>query len=87
MSILLVNGLKAVEELKKLFGTEDLIPYALRWILMHDAVSAVIPGASRAEQLRSNVRAAEQEALTTEQMEGVAAIYDKYIRASVHSNW
>lgn len=80
-------GLKAVEELKKLFGKEDLVPYALRWILMHDAVSAVIPGASRAEQLRSNVRAAEQEDLTAEQMQGVAAIYDKYIRASVHSNW
>lgn len=80
-------GLQAVAELKKLFGTEDLIPYALRWILMNDAVTAVIPGASRAEQVLSNVRAAEQAPLTAEQMEGVKAIYDRYIRASVHSNW
>lgn len=80
-------GLKAVEELKKLFHTENLIPYALRWILMHDAVSAVIPGASKREQVLSNVRAAELPALTQEQMEGVSGIYDQYIRDSVHKNW
>lgn len=80
-------GLQAVAELKKLFGTDDLIPYALRWILMHDAVTAVIPGASRAEQVLSNVRAAEQAPLTEAQMKGVQAIYDRYIRPSVHPNW
>lgn len=80
-------GLKAVEELKKLFGTEDLIPYALRWILMHDAVSAVIPGASKREQVLANVKAAELPSLTPEQMAGVRTVYDRYIRPSVHGNW
>ena len=80
-------GLKAVEELKKLFHTEDLIPYALRWILMHDAVSAVIPGASKQEQVLSNVRAARMPSLTQEQMDGVSAIYDRYMKESVHENW
>ena len=79
--------LRAVAELKKLFGTEDLIPYALRWILMQEAMSAVIPGASRPEQVRANVKAAQLPALSPEQMEGVRAIYDRYIRASVHPNW
>lgn len=81
------QGLRAVAELKKLFGTEDLIPYALRWILMQEAVSAVIPGASRPEQVRANVKAAQLPALSPEQMEGVRAIYDRYIRASVHPHW
>ncbi len=81
------QGLRAVAELKKLFDTEDLIPYALRWILMQEAVSAVIPGASRPEQVRANVKAAQLPALSPEQMEGVRAIYDRYIRASVHPNW
>ena len=81
------QGLQAVAELKKLFGTEDLATYALRWILMHDAVSAVIPGASRAEQLLENIQAAELAPLTEAQMQGAAAIYDRYIRPSVHSNW
>lgn len=80
-------GLQAVAELKKLFHTEDLVPYALRWILMNDAVSAVIPGASKREQVLSNVKAAELPPLTAEQMNGVTAIYDRYIRASVHPNW
>ncbi|MCR4821651.1 MAG: aldo/keto reductase [Treponema sp.] len=81
------TGLKAVAELKKLFDTEDLIPYALKWILMHNEVSVVIPGASKASQVSSNVRAADFSPLTKEQMDGVKAIYDKYIRQSVHENW
>lgn len=80
-------GLQAVEELKKLFGTDDLIPYALRWILMHDAVSCVIPGASKTIQVASNMRAADMPALTDKQMQGVKDIYDKYLRNSVHPNW
>ncbi|WP_409967574.1 aldo/keto reductase [Bengtsoniella intestinalis] len=80
-------GLQAVAELKNLFGTEDLIPYALRWILMHDAISVVIPGASKAEQVLSNVRAAQLPALTPEQMAGVEAVYNQYLRAEIHPQW
>lgn len=80
-------GLQAVAELKKLFHTDNLAPYALRWVLMNDAVSVVIPGASKASQLVSNIEAAQLPPLTQEQMDGVQAIYDKYIRASVHNNW
>lgn len=80
-------GLKAVAELKELFHTDNLSPYALRWVLMNDAVSVVIPGASKASQLVSNIQAAQLPPLTQEQMDGVQAIYDKYIRASVHNNW
>ena len=81
------TGLKAVEELKEIFKTEDLIPYALKWILMHEEVSVVIPGASRTAQVASNVRAAQTKDLTAEQLEGVKRTYDKYIRASVHNCW
>ncbi len=80
-------GIDAAEELKKLFGTEDLIPYALRYILMNPAVSVVIPGASKVGQVYSNVRAAESPALTDEQMAGVKAIYDKYLKAEIHPQW
>lgn len=80
-------GLQAVAELKELFHTDNLAPYALRWVLMNDVVSVVIPGASKASQLVSNIEAAQLPPLTQEQMDGVQAIYDKYIRASVHNNW
>ncbi|MBR1470554.1 MAG: aldo/keto reductase [Lachnospiraceae bacterium] len=80
-------GLKSVEELKAVFGTEDLAPYAIRWILMHPEVSVVIPGASKARQLKENVRAAELPALTDAQMQAVKEIYDRNLREVIHPQW
>lgn len=81
-------GLAAAEALKKLFNTDDLVPYALRWILMHPEVSVVIPGASRVGQVHSNLQALDQvTSLTGEQMEGVQQIYDRYLRKEIHSQW
>ncbi len=80
-------GIRAVNELKKLFNTENLAPIALRWILMFDAVSTVIPGASRAEQVRLNAAASKLPPLTTKEMKDVQFIYNKYIRSSVHHLW
>ncbi|MDD0824326.1 aldo/keto reductase [Mannheimia sp. AT1] len=80
-------GLQAVEELKALFGTEDLIPYALRWVLMHDAVSTVIPGASKVSQVVSNAAVDTFPELTQAQMQKVEEIYNRLIRPSVHHLW
>lgn len=80
-------GLKAVEALKKLFNTENLVPFALRWILMFDAVSTIIPGASRPEQVIDNVQASMLPPLTQKQMEEVENIYNTYIKNPVHYMW
>ena len=80
-------GLKAVDALKKLFKTDDLAPIALRYILMFDAVSTVIPGASKPEQVFKNVRATNLKPLTDQEMAGVQAIYDTYIKKTVHHLW
>ena len=80
-------GLQAVEELKKEFGTEDLAAIAIRWVLMHPEVSVVIPGASRAEQVRNNVKAAELAPLTEEQMQAVKDIYDRFLKEIIHPQW
>jgi aryl-alcohol dehydrogenase-like predicted oxidoreductase len=80
-------GLKAVEALKKLFNTENLVPFALRWILMFDAVSTIIPGASRPEQVIDNVHASMLPPLTQKQMEEVENIYNIYIKNPVHYLW
>jgi aryl-alcohol dehydrogenase-like predicted oxidoreductase len=82
------TGLKAAEELKALFPEEHtLAQWALRWILMFPEVSCVIPGASRPEQMKQNVKAAELPPLTEEQMADVKKIYDEYIRNPVHHLW
>ncbi|WP_187260893.1 aldo/keto reductase [Pontibacter beigongshangensis] len=81
-------GLEAVEELKKLFpGQEPLAAWALRWVLMFPEVSTVIPGASRPEQVSSNLKAAQLPALSPEQMQGVQQVYDKYIKPAVYNQW
>ena len=80
-------GLEAAEQLKALFGTQDLAPIAIRWVLMHPEVSVVIPGASRASQVTANVRAAELPPLTQAQMDAVKEIYDRNLRAVIHPQW
>lgn len=81
-------GLRAVEELKRLFPEdESLAPWAIRWVLMFDAVSCVIPGASRVAHVESNARASDLPPLTDEQMAGVKIVYEKYIKEHVHQLW
>lgn len=82
------QGLKAVEELKNIKPENaTMVQFALKWILMEDAVSCAIPGAKNPEQVVQNTRASDLPALTEEQMKAVKAIYDKYIRESVHLLW
>ncbi len=82
------TGLKAVDELKALFpANSDLAAWALRWTLMFPEVSTVIPGASRVEQVLSNLAAANVRPLTKEEMDGVTTIYNKYVKPSVHHLW
>jgi aryl-alcohol dehydrogenase-like predicted oxidoreductase len=82
------TGLTAVEELKALIPENaTMAQFALRWILMFDAVSCVIPGAKRPSQAEDNVHAAELPALSTDTMAKVRDIYDRYIRAQVHHRW
>ncbi|MEP0712650.1 MAG: aldo/keto reductase, partial [Algoriphagus sp.] len=84
----LEKAFPAVEELRELFkGDGSLAALALRWILMHEEVSVVIPGASKSSQLEANVTAGQLPALTDEQMLGVKQIYDTYIREEVHGLW
>lgn len=81
------RGLEAVEALKKVFHTDNLTAIALRWILMFDAVSTVIPGASKPEYVYDNVNATLLPPLTKEQMKAVEDIYNTYIKDPVHYIW
>lgn len=81
-------GLQAVEELKAICPPNmSLVQFALRWILMFDAVTCAIPGAKHPAQAQENFSAADLPALSDETMGRVRAIYDHYIRAQVHQRW
>jgi aryl-alcohol dehydrogenase-like predicted oxidoreductase len=82
------TGLQAVEELRALIPDGWTMPqFALRWILMHDAVTCTIPGAKNPAQAEDNVRAADQPSLSPEAMEKIRKLYDSKIRNLVHNYW
>jgi aryl-alcohol dehydrogenase-like predicted oxidoreductase len=80
--------LEAVEALRQLVPENaSLAQLALRWILMFDAVTTVIPGAKNRQQAGQNAAAANVPALTEAQMAAVRQVYDTYIRRHVHDRW
>lgn len=82
------TGLAAVEDLRRLVtGDITMAQFALRWILMADEVTCVIPGAKNARQAAENTRAADISRLSPETMTAVRAIYDARIRPLVHDRW
>jgi len=81
-------GLEAVDELRALVPAGvSMAQWALRWILMHDAVTCAIPGAKRPEQVDDNAAAADLPPLSDVAMAKVREIYARKIRALVHQRW
>lgn len=81
-------GLEATNELKKLVPSgQTLAEFALKWILMNDAVSCVIPGAKHASQVDENMKAADLGPLSPELLVAAREIYDRRIAPIVHQRW
>ena len=82
------TGLEAVEELKALVPQgATLAQLALRWILMFDGVSTVIPGGKSPSQVEDNCAASQLSALSDRDMARVRSIYERRIRDHVHQRW
>jgi len=82
------TGLQAVEELRALIPANmSLTQFALRWILMFDAVTCAIPGAKSPSQAEENMGASDLPALSNEIMFKVREIYSTRIRELVHHYW
>ena len=81
------KGLEAIEEVKNIFPNQNLAAIALKWILMFEEVSCVIPGASTPEQALSNLKAMNLPDLSIEEMDAVKAVYEKFIKNPVHYKW
>ncbi len=82
------TGLLVVEELKRLLPKEmSLSQFALRWILMFEAVTCAIPGAKRSDQVQENISAAVLPPIPAGTMEKVKDIYNRSIRPLVHHYW
>lgn len=83
----LKKGLVAVEKLKNLlpdnFSLSDL---ALKWILSHDAVTVVIPGATNKIHVGKNTKASDLEDISFI-LPKINSIYDEFIKPDVHNRW
>ena len=82
------TGLDAVVQIRALVPKSmSMAQFALRWILMYDAVTTAIPGAKNVQQAVDNARASDFPAIPDEVMAQLAQIYDARIRAQVHQRW
>jgi aryl-alcohol dehydrogenase-like predicted oxidoreductase len=82
------RALAAVEAIRALLPTgATMAQYALRWILMFEAVSCAIPGGKNPAQVQDNAAASALPALSEAEMRQIAEIYDTLIRERVHHRW
>ena len=81
-------ALDAVEEVRKHVprGT-GMAAFALRWILMNEAVTVAIPGARNAEQAKANASASDLPVIGADVMAAMEEIYRTRIAPHVHQRW
>lgn len=81
------KGVELSEKLRWIAdGRGNMTRAALRWILDHDSVTAVIPGFKNANQVEDNLKALEVPSFTDEEMNALAKFYQEevhqYIRGA-----
>lgn len=81
-------ALQAVEELRPLVPQgATMAQFALRWILMEQAVTVVIPGARNPAQSLSNAGADAASPLPAATMDACREVYARLIAPHVHHRW
>jgi aryl-alcohol dehydrogenase-like predicted oxidoreductase len=74
------KGVEIVEMIKKMLpGDISMAQLALRWILDHDAVSTVIPGASSSSQVKINTDSSDLEQIAEVLHKKLRNLYDEQI--------
>ena len=82
------TALAAVDEIRRLVPPGvTMAQFALRWILMFDAVTCAIPGARRPSQAADNCAASDLPPLSAAAMAAVETLYTTSIRPLVHQCW
>lgn len=82
------QGLKLVEKIKtEVPSTMTMSQFALRWILDHDAVSVIIPGASSKEQVLSNTLSSSFDSLGINIHNKLSTLYVKEIQNKIRGTY
>ncbi len=64
-------------------GGVTMADFAMRWILDYDAVTTIIPGASRPAQAHGNVRASEMAPLSAAVHRSLRELYDREVKQQI----
>ena len=81
------EGIKLSREIAALLPDEKMAQWSLRWILDHPEVTTVIPGATKIEQVQSNVASSDLSPLSKEVHQKLRALYDEKIRTAIRGHY
>ncbi|MBO9684903.1 MAG: aldo/keto reductase [Flavisolibacter sp.] len=81
------EGVKLSREIASLLPDDRMAQWSLRWILDHPEVTTVIPGASKIEQVKSNVAASDLPPLSKDVHQKLRALYDEKIRKAIRGHY
>lgn len=81
------EGVKLSREIAAMLPDEKMAQWSLRWILDHPEVTTVIPGATKIEQVKSNVAASDLPALSKDAHQRLRALYDSEIKPKIRGHY
>jgi aryl-alcohol dehydrogenase-like predicted oxidoreductase len=78
------KGVELVDMLKEILPDGiSMVQMALRWLLDHDAVSVIIPGASSPEQAKANAAVSDLKPLSRDLSQVLAEFYTKSVHRHI----
>ena len=80
-------GVNLSREVAALLPDERMAQWSLRWILDYPEVTTVIPGATKIEQVKSNVNASDLPSLGAATHAKLRSLYDEKVRAAIRGHY
>jgi len=82
------KGVELTNDLKKMCPENMSLPeMSLRWILDHDAVSTIIPGASSAKHIKQNAKVSELKPLPEKLRNELAVFYNEQVKEHIRGKY
>jgi aryl-alcohol dehydrogenase-like predicted oxidoreductase len=81
------KGLELSKEIASLLPDDRLSQWAIRWILDHPEVTAVIPGATKVEQVEKNMAASDLPPLNNSAHKRLRSLYDERIKTFIRGHY
>ncbi|MGB3774843.1 MAG: aldo/keto reductase, partial [Leeuwenhoekiella sp.] len=82
------KGVELTNELKKMCPENmSLAEMSLRWILDHDEVTTIIPGASSAKHIEQNAKVSEMSALPEELHKKLTVFYKEHVKEHIRGKY